>query len=115
MISDNKLIKISLIVSVLGLIAILFSSQTIVPEIVEIGDINENNIGQYISIEGVVTDLDSSGNTTFIEISDDVNSIKGIIFEGNLNKEIFEGDELKLFGNIEIYKNEIEIIIKKIE
>ncbi|MEM5825959.1 MAG: OB-fold nucleic acid binding domain-containing protein [Candidatus Aenigmatarchaeota archaeon] len=116
MISDKQLMRISLIITILGIIFLsIFSILTTYKE-VKIDEIDYNMIGYKIKIFGrVANDPKLSKNTLLFVLSDeDNNKINVVMFNV---KEIFisKGNRILILGRVGEYNNELEIIASKIE
>lgn len=71
-ISDDKIFKIALVVSLVGILGLIFTSPYIEVKEVAISEINKNMIEEEVSITGVVEKVSksSSSNTYFLTIND---------------------------------------------
>ncbi len=111
-ITSRELKWISLIISVIGMIILLYSADIYTPEQTHIKDIDENLQGQYVLVCGTVKDYRVSGRNTFMQIKDSYGSIDVIFFEevGSIKKNSY----VCIKGIVEIYKGNIEILGKSI-
>lgn len=111
--NDKKLLKLALAWALIGIAALMFVSEyTEVPtvRIIELGE----HIGKSVYIEGNVTKATYSDKATIFNIRDNSSEITAIAFE-KMNKTINQGDLIRVFGKVETYKNELEVVINKIE
>ena len=119
MITDEKLAKISLVLAVIGIIAIYLSITLLGPEHLEIGSISEKDSGRQVSVNGTINSLSTSNGNIFIELEDATGSITVVLFErtarGQKAYELQENDSVAVNGQVSIYKSELEIIASKIE
>ena len=85
-ITDDKLLKIALITSLIGLIGLIIFTPSIEVKKVEIQDINRGMIDEEVSIEGVVSDVKSSASKSsyFLTVNDGTDQMSLIIFESQL-------------------------------
>ncbi len=120
-ITDDKLLKIALITSLIGIIGLLAFTPTIEVKEVDIKDINRGMIDEEVSIDGVITDIAQSSSKTsyFLTINDGEAQIQLIIFESqvaeiqskNLDIEDFKGHRVQVVGTITQYNSELELIL----
>lgn len=116
MISDKQLTRVSLTITILGIISLFIFSMFSNYRKVEISSIDYNLLGQKIQIFGIVdNDPKLSKNTLLFVVSDENNrKINAVMF--NVKEiPIKKGDKILIFGEVAEYKNELEIIVNKIE
>lgn len=120
-ISDDKLLKIALITSLIGLVGLIVFTPTIEVKEVNIKDINRGMIDEEVSIEGVITEVSQSSSKTsyFLTINDGESQIQLIIFESqvaeiqtkNLDIENFKNRKVQVVGTITEYNSNLELIL----
>ena len=120
-ITDDKLLKIALITSLIGLIGLIIFTPSIEVKEAKISDINRAMIDEEVSINCVVSDIKSSksGSSYFLTINDGTGQMPLIIFESQIaqmqsnNLEIgdFKGKKVNVVGKITEYNNELEIVL----
>ena len=120
-ITDDKLLKIALITSLIGIIGLIAFTPTIEVKEVEIKDINRGMIDEEVSITGVITDVAQSSSKTsyFLTINDGESQIQLIIFESqvadiqskNLDIEDFNNRKVQVVGTVTQYNSEMELIL----
>jgi DNA/RNA endonuclease YhcR with UshA esterase domain len=120
-ITDDKLLKIALITSLIGLIGLIAFTPTIEVKEVDIKDINRGMIDEEVRIDGVITDIAQSSSKTsyFLTINDGEAQIQLIIFESqvaeiqsrNLDIEDFKNHKVQVVGKITQYNSEMELIL----
>ena len=71
-------------------------------------------MGKIVYVQGNVTKAIYSESVTIFEIEDDTAEIKVVAFD-KMNKTINEKDEIRAFGKVKTYKNELEVIADKID
>ena len=111
-ITSRELKKISLIISIIGMIILSYSTDTYYPEQKNINDIDEDLQGQYILVCGIVKDLRQAGKNTFMQIEDKDKSIDIVFFEKI--DSIKDNSEICIKGVVGIYKGKVEILGKSI-
>lgn len=120
-ITDDKLLKIALITSLVGIIGLIAFTPTIEVKKVDIKDINNAMIDEEVSITGVITDVAQSSSKTsyFLTINDGEAQIQLIIFESqvaeiqskNLDIEDFKNRKVQVVGTVTQYNSELELIL----
>ena len=120
-ITDDKLLKIALITSLIGLIGLIIFTPSIEVKKVKIEEINRAMIDEEVSIDCVVMDVksSSSGSSYFLTINDGTGQITLIIFESQLAQmqsnsmeiEDFKDKKVNVVGKITEYNGQLEIIL----
>lgn len=120
-ITDDKLLKIALITSLIGLIGLIIFTPSIEVKKVEIQDINKGMIDEEVSIEGVVSDVKSSASKSsyFLTVNDGTGQMSLIIFESQLAQledngidiESYKGKKVNVVGTVTQYNSQLELIL----
>ncbi|WP_094516235.1 MULTISPECIES: exodeoxyribonuclease VII large subunit [Methanobrevibacter] len=120
-ITDDKLLKIALITSLIGLIGLIIFTPSIEVKKVEIQDINRGMIDEEVSIEGVVSDVKSSASKSsyFLTVNDGTGQMSLIIFESQLAQledngidiESYKGKKVNVAGTVTQYNSQLELIL----
>ena len=120
-ITDEKLLKIALITSLIGIIGLIIFTPTIEVKEIAIKDINRGMIDEEVKITGVITDVAQSSSKTsyFLNINDGEAQISLIIFENqvaeiqgrNLDIEDFKNRRVQVVGTITEYNSDLELIL----
>lgn len=120
-ITDDKLLKIALITSLIGIIGLIAFTPSIEVKEVEIKDINRGMIDEEVSVKGVITDVSQSKSKSsyFLTINDGKNQILLIIFESqvaemetnNLVIEDFKNHKVQVVGTVTEYNSKLELIL----
>ena len=120
-ITDDKLLRIALVTSLIGLIGLILFTPSIEVKEVKIKDITRAMIDEEVSIDCVVSDVKSSksGSSYFLTINDGTGQMPLIIFESQIaqmqsNKleiEDFKDKKVNVVGKITEYNNEMEIVL----
>ena len=111
-ITDEKIFKLALVTSLVGMMGMLFFASYIEPK---------DNIGETVAVTGVIDSIkmSSSGKSCFLELNDGTGKINIIIFESTLvelqdagnDLESFKGQRVKIVGSITEYKSSMELIL----
>jgi DNA/RNA endonuclease YhcR with UshA esterase domain len=119
---EDLLLKISIICSIAGLISLFLISNFIESKPVNISGITPDDIGSVVKICGNITNKYISKNKhIFLNIEDNTGNIKVVIFNQttlNLNIDPYElkkHDNVCVIGKVDIYENELEIILRDLE
>ena len=122
-ITERGLIRISLIGILVGLVALYFVTQSLVPEKNNVSDITIGLSGSQVEVTGNITDLKKSGDNLFFSLSDGTGSIKVVLWKNTLDRLKLQGIDLEklkngnsvvVVGTVEGYKGELEIILLKV-
>ncbi len=120
-ITDDKLLRIALITSLIGIIGLIIFTPSIEVKEVAIEDITRAMIDEKVRVDGVITDIAESSSKTsyFLTVNDGKSQIQLIIFEKqlaeiesrNLDIENFKGHKVEVTGTITEYKSNLELIL----
>lgn len=120
-ITDEKLLKIALITSLIGLIGLIIFTPSIEVKKIEIKDINRRMIDEEVCIECVIEEIKSSQskNNYFLTINDGTGQMSLIIFESQLtnlknngiNIETYKSKRVNVIGTITEYNSQLELIL----
>lgn len=119
---DKTLYRICIIVSLIGIISLYFSIYHTEHQLIPLEEVNRDKVGSNVRTEGVIAEktITSQGHV-FYEIVEDDESIEVAIFDNliddfNINPaQIDEGSKIEVFGEVDIYQNELQIIPRRIE
>lgn len=120
-ITDDKLLKIALVTSLIGLIGLIIFTPSIEVKKVEIQDINRGMIDEEVSIDCVVSDVKTSASKSsyFLTINDGTGQMSLIIFESQLAQledngidiESYKGKKVSVAGTVTEYNSQLELIL----
>ena len=120
-ITDDKLLRIALITSLIGIIGLLIFTPSIEVKKVKIEDINRGMIDEEVCIDCVITDIASSASKSsyFLTINDGTGQMSLVIFEkqaaeiqsNSFDIEDFKDKKVEVTGKITEYNSELEIIL----
>ena len=120
-ITDDKLLKIALITSLIGIIGLIAFTPTIEVKEVDIKDINRGMIDEEVRVDGVISDVAQSKSKTsyFLTINDGEAQIQLIIFESqvaeiqsrNIDIEDFKDHKVEVVGTVTQDNSEMELIL----
>lgn len=111
-----NIVKISIAVAILGIIALLFLVKYNEQNITKISDLKR---GQIERITGMVNSIYiSKDGHAFLKVADTTGEISVVAFKSSNIDEVFEievGDKISVLGRVEEYKGKLEIIAKEIK
>lgn len=120
-ITDDKLLRIALVTSLIGIIGLLIFTPSIEVKKVKIEDIDRGMIDEEVCIDCVVTDIASSHSKSsyFLTINDGTGQLQLVIFENqvaeiqsnNFDIEDFKDRKVEVTGKITEYKSDMEMIL----
>ncbi|MBN2203347.1 MAG: OB-fold nucleic acid binding domain-containing protein [Candidatus Aenigmarchaeota archaeon] len=110
------ILKISIAVSIIGIVSLFFLTRIFEEEITDITDLK---IGQIEKISGMVTSVYVSRDShVFIKVADRTGEITVVAFKNsNIDKayDLEVGEEISVLGRVDEYEGDIEIIASEIE
>lgn len=110
---EKVLLKLSLIVSLTGILILIFISNSIEIKEYKISELNKDTIGKDVKVEGRITRITETPGLYIFNIEDETGEITAIAFKEdpiNLTKDI----QVILEGKIIEYKNKLEIEVQQI-
>lgn len=120
-ITDDKLLRIALITSLIGIIGLIIFTPTIEVKKIDIKDITRAMIDEKVRVTGVITDVSQSSSKTsyFLTVNDGEAQIQLIIFEKQVAEmqsnsfeiEDFKNRKVEVTGTITEYKSDLEMIL----
>ena len=120
-ITDEKLLRLALITSLVGLIGLIVFTPTVEVKEVDIEDINRGMIDEEVKIDGVVTEIaqSSSKSSYFLTLNDGTGQITVMIFESqaseiqsrHLDISDFRDHKVEVTGKITQYNSQMEVIL----
>lgn len=120
-ITDDKLLRIALVTSLIGIIGLIIFTPTIEVKKIDIEDINRGMIDEEVKIDGVIQDISqsSSKSSYFLTVNDGTGQIPLIIFESqaaeiqssSFDIDDFKGRKVEVVGKITEYNSQLELIL----
>jgi DNA/RNA endonuclease YhcR with UshA esterase domain len=108
---EKTLLKLSLAVSLIGLLVLFFISTRIDVSDYKPQELN-SNVGDDVKLKGVVTKVSNLEEVMFIELNQQ-NPATLVVFK---DKEIpiSSGDEIEVFGQVQDYKGKEQIVVQRL-
>lgn len=112
---DEKIFKITLITTILGLIGLFITSGFVNPEVLPINQIDNSKIDNQIQVNGIIEKcIITKTNTTILQITDKFGSINVVIFPTtDLNMNLHEGMNVTVVAKVAQYNGDLELILEK--
>ncbi|MBS3123017.1 hypothetical protein J4437_00115 [Candidatus Woesearchaeota archaeon] len=109
---ETSLFKLSLLCTILGLVALYFFAEEI--ELPALSSLEGEPIGGTSKIQGRVSQLRQSGNTLYLEV-EGLQTIKtDVIFFTAEKPYLQTGDYVDIEGQVEEYKGKTELLAQKV-
>jgi DNA/RNA endonuclease YhcR with UshA esterase domain len=110
-----NIIKISIVVAALGIIALVFLAKYNEQNTVKIADLKQ---GQIEKVTGMVNSVYvSRDNNVFLKVADTTGEISVVVFKSSNIDGAYDlemGDQVSVLGRVEEYKGALEIVAKEI-
>ena len=115
MLREELVARIALLVSVVGILGLFAFNSAFSAEEISIGEIDKNDVGKKVQVEGIVKWFHRSRNVLMFDISDG-NKIKGVIFNPSIQelKLVQKDSFLRVEGKVAEYRGELEIIAERV-
>lgn len=119
---DKTLYKICIAISFIGILLLYTVTYVTAPSFVEIENIDNNHIGSNVRTRGEVVEkhITEEGHM-FFDLEDGEHNIDVVIFESHVEsysispEEIPKNSYLEIEGEVDIYRDDLQIIPRKIE
>jgi DNA/RNA endonuclease YhcR with UshA esterase domain len=120
-ITDEKIFKIAIITTIIGLVGMIIFAGDIAPKEVRVEAIDRGMMDETVAISGVIESVkeSSSGKSYFMTLNDGTGRITIMIFESTIvefkeagiDLNSFKNKKVKVIGTVTEYKSTMEIIL----
>ena len=120
-ITDEKIFKIAIITTIIGLVGMIIFAGDISPKEVSVEAIDRGMIDESVAIVGVVENVkeSSTGKSIFLTLNDGTGRITIMVFESTIvefqeagiNIKSFKNKKVKVVGTVTEYKSTMELIL----
>ncbi len=111
---ESTLLKIALIASLSGLLALYLISGNIELKEKNIEKITLENKDEFVKLKGIVSNVVNSEKVMILEITQP-NEITVVLFKNNNSSiRINKGNEVEIFGKVDEYQGNMEIIAERV-
>lgn len=111
---EKRLLELALFCSIIGIFIILIISERIEADVINIGKINSSLNEKEVKILGEISKVRETPGLFILEVKDQNNSIKTIVFKED-NLKLKKGDMIEVTGEVKEYKGETEIDASEIK
>jgi short-subunit dehydrogenase len=108
----ERLAKISLVVSLIGILLLTYISSLISPQERDVSSLSEKDLNKKVKIYGEIISIDNYDSFAVINIFTNGSKIQGLI--NNANITISSNHNYSFFGRITEYNHTLQINIEKI-
>mgnify|MGYP001587684887 CR=1 FL=1 len=111
---DQTLLKLALIVSMTGILLLIFVSDIVEVKEYKITDLTRKDIEKDVKIRGKVTRVTETPGLLIFNIRDETGEVTAILFkEDPIN--ITENQRLEIEGKVKEYKDKLEIEVSELK
>ena len=114
LIQEKILLKISLMVSIIGLFILYIISSKISLDFIKIGEIDDELIDKEVKVKGLIKSYQNSPSVMKLKVEDSSGSIYVTAFKDE-NIKFKTKMNIEVIGTVQKYKSELEIIAKTIQ
>ena len=118
---DQKIFRMALIVTLVGIVGMLFFADDVSPREIKIKEMDQSMLDQDVTVEVYVEKIDKarSSNTYFLRVNDGTGKSTVVIFEGTINEmekggfklNMVDKRRIRITGTVTEYKGHMELIL----
>ena len=112
---ESLLIKISLIMSLVGIILLFLISNKIKVKEYPVNLLSKELLENHVTVTGIVTNLKESPKFLFLTIEDKNKDIIKVLLDNKKGIRLRKGLEIKVTGKLKVYQKEFEIEASEIK
>lgn len=109
---EKRLLRISLIISLIGIFFLLFLAKNLEPKQINIKDINNNLLNQKVAVQGTILKITDKETFQILSVADATGKIN-VLCECK-NNSIANNQNITVTGTVEEYKGNLQISADKI-
>lgn len=113
--TESLLIKISLVLSIIGIIILFFISDKIKPKEYQISFLSKEQLEELVKIKGQITDIKELKDLTVLTIKDKSGLIKVTLLKNNQIIKPKKGQEVEVIGKFRTFRKDFEIEAQEIK
>ena len=110
---EKTILRISLVIAMIGIILLLFITETIEIKSYKIKDLTKKDIDKDVKIKGTITRVTETPGLFIFNIQDETGELTALLFKDE-GINITENMQVEIQGTIQEYKDDIEIIVDQI-
>ncbi|MDO5825518.1 MAG: exodeoxyribonuclease VII large subunit [Methanosphaera sp.] len=113
--NDDKIFKICIITTIIGLAAIVLLSPYVNPEKLTIDKIDNSKIDNQVEVNAVIEDIHTTkSGTRIITLHDDTSRINLVIFASTVNVvDLHHGEKVNIKAKVTEYNGQTELILEE--
>jgi len=112
---ESNLIKISLILSLVGIVILILISDKIKIKDYQINELSKEVLEKEVTVSGKIVNIKETPGLEIITISDNTKPIKVVLFKDENKIQLKKGQEIEVTGKLKIYQKDFEIEAKEIK
>ena len=113
--AESFLIKVSLVMSIIGIIILFFIADKFKPREYQISLLSKENLDDLIIIKGEIVNIKESNAVSILTIKDKSGEIKVALFKNNQIINPKKGQIVEVMGKFKAFRKEFEIEAKEIK
>ncbi len=110
----KSLLKLSLITALIGTFFIIILADNLEPQVIQIININEKTLDQWVKVQGIVTNQRTVDSLNIFTVYDGTAGIRAVLRRKIPETAALEQKEVEIIGKVIDYKGEFEIEISKL-
>jgi DNA/RNA endonuclease YhcR with UshA esterase domain len=115
MVTDKSLMRLSVIVSVVGIAMLIIAANFMKPQQYQVMDIRDDMLGKSVTLSGVVYSISEKNNNVFMNLYDGTGNIDVVAFNMADAVEAAKGENVTVYGKVALYNSRLEIIANEIK
>jgi len=112
---EKTLLKLSLVVSLTGLLLLIIILEQIEIKEYKIKDLTNELIGKDVQLKGTITRITETPGLIIFNMNDKTGEIAGIIFKDEQQINITKDQDVEITGKIQLYKSKLEIEVNELK
>lgn len=113
--NDEKILKICIITTIVGLLGIIILSGYVNPEKISINQITKSKIDNQIELDAQIISIQQTkSKTTIIKLKDETGEINMVIFPTtNMNTKLQNKEKINVICKVTQYNGQMELILEE--
>ncbi len=113
---ESKILHLSLLLSITGLLILVYITETIEPPLSKTVDVQSTALGKNVHLQGNITSIHRfDGGSTLLTLVDEAGEIKVYLphtTASRFSEQLKEGTTIDLVGVVELYRGNPEVVIE---
>jgi DNA/RNA endonuclease YhcR with UshA esterase domain len=113
--NDDKIFKICILTTIVGLTAIIILSPYVSPEKLSLERIDNSKIDNQVEVTAIIESVHiTKGGTRIVTLSDETSKINLIIFVSTVNvADLQPGQKINIKAKVTSYNGQLELILEE--